>query len=74
VVSSVFLKLKRYAQITCKDTSGFTGEVDEVKLQYDKLVVAVGAVNNTFNTPGVPQVFFLSVFLSFSCVWRVYLI
>jgi NADH:ubiquinone reductase (non-electrogenic) len=34
---------------------GIAPEKREFTLPYDKLVVAVGAVNNTFGTPGVEQ-------------------
>lgn len=37
-------------------------------MPYDVLVVAVGAVNNTFNTPGVEEhAFFLKVILPWRC-------
>ena len=42
-------------QILCKDESGIVGLISEFKLDYDILVFAVGATNNTFNTPGVHQ-------------------
>ena len=42
-------------QIHCKDESGIVGKVSEFDLEYDILVMAVGATNNTFNTPGVHQ-------------------
>lgn len=42
-------------QIWCEDRSGVVGAVSKVGLDYDLLVVAVGATNNTFNTPGVEQ-------------------
>merc|ERR1719359_606027 len=50
------------SRITCEDVS-LLGEVSSqgkealksFTLEYDKLVVAVGAVSNTFNTPGVTE-------------------
>ena len=42
-------------KVFCRDESGIVGEVSEFSLDYDILVVAVGATNNTFNTPGVHE-------------------
>ena len=42
-------------QILCEDRSGIVGAVSKVGIDYDILVVAVGATNNTFNTPGVKE-------------------
>lgn len=42
-------------QIWCEDRSGIVGAVSRVGVDYDLLVVAVGATNNTFKTPGVEQ-------------------
>lgn len=42
-------------QIWCEDRSGVVGAVSRVGIDYDLLVVAVGATNNTFNTPGVEE-------------------
>jgi len=41
--------------IHCKDRSGVVGTVDSFDLDYDLLVVAIGAKTNTFNTPGVNE-------------------
>lgn len=42
-------------QISCRDMSGIQGIVCDFKLDYDILVTAVGASNNTFNVPGVNE-------------------
>ena len=42
-------------KITCEDRSGIVGAVSKFELDYDILVVAVGATSNTFNTPGVRE-------------------
>ena len=42
-------------RILCRDESGVVGELSEVELSYDVLVVAVGATTNTFGTPGVEK-------------------
>ncbi len=42
-------------RITCEDNSGIVGAVSKIELDYDFLVVAVGATSNTFNTPGVKE-------------------
>ncbi len=42
-------------RITCEDKSGIVGAVSKIHLDYDILVVAVGAASNTFNTPGVKE-------------------
>ena len=42
-------------QIKCRDISGITSSNPEFTLDYDFLVVGIGARNNTFNTPGVEQ-------------------
>ena len=42
-------------QVLCEDRSGVVGAVSKVGIDYDLLVVAVGATNNTFNTPGVEK-------------------
>ena len=47
--------LPKEKTIVCKDKSYIVGEVSEFKLDYDILIVAVGAANNTFNTPGVDE-------------------
>ena len=39
--------------VCCRDESGIQGSVSNFKLDYDILVTAIGADNNTFNTPGV---------------------
>ncbi|EGC38564.1 hypothetical protein DICPUDRAFT_148767 [Dictyostelium purpureum] len=41
--------------IRCVDNSAVKGEVSEFDLQYDHLVVGVGADNQTFNIPGVRE-------------------
>lgn len=41
--------------ICCQDESGIQGSVSTFKLEYDMLVTAIGADNNTFNTPGVRE-------------------
>ena len=41
--------------IHCKDRSGVVGAVDSFDLDYDLLVVAIGAMPNTYRTPGVEQ-------------------
>ncbi|XP_046852844.1 external alternative NAD(P)H-ubiquinone oxidoreductase B1, mitochondrial-like [Xenia sp. Carnegie-2017] len=41
--------------VKCQDISGIAGENPEFTLNYDLLIVAVGAQNNTFNTPGVEE-------------------
>ena len=41
--------------VHCKDQSGVVGTVESFDLDYDLLVVAVGARTNTFNTPGVNE-------------------
>ena len=41
--------------VWCRDESGIQGSVSDFKIDYDILVVAVGAGNNTFNTPGVEK-------------------
>jgi NADH dehydrogenase FAD-containing subunit len=42
-------------KIFCEDRSPLKGQVSSFWLPYDYLVVAVGAKNNTFGTPGVRQ-------------------
>ena len=42
-------------QIVCRDESGIQGSVAQFNLDYDILVSAVGATNNTFGTPGVEE-------------------
>jgi len=42
-------------RVHCKDKSGIVGEVSSFHLDYDILVVAVGATTNTFRTPGVVE-------------------
>lgn len=42
-------------RIHCRDVSGIQGTVSEFDLDYDILVVSVGADNNTFNVPGVNE-------------------
>ena len=42
-------------QIICRDESGIQGTVAQFNLDYDILVSAVGATNNTFGTPGVEE-------------------
>ncbi len=41
--------------ICCRDESGIQGSVSSFKLDYDILITAIGANNNTFNTPGVSE-------------------
>jgi len=41
--------------VYCQDISSVSGECDAFRLEYDRLVVAVGATSNTFNTPGVKE-------------------
>eukprot|EP00751_Fragilariopsis_kerguelensis_P012459 CAMPEP_0170762628 /NCGR_PEP_ID=MMETSP0733-20121128/2878_1 /TAXON_ID=186038 /ORGANISM="Fragilariopsis kerguelensis, Strain L26-C5" /LENGTH=627 /DNA_ID=CAMNT_0011102835 /DNA_START=1 /DNA_END=1884 /DNA_ORIENTATION=- len=41
--------------VFCQDISGVAGPCDAFRLDYDKLVVAIGATSNTFNTPGVKE-------------------
>lgn len=41
--------------IHCKDCSGVVGAVESFDLDYDLLVMAVGATTNTFRTPGVEE-------------------
>ena len=41
--------------IYCKDCSGVVGAVESFDLDYDLLVVAIGATSNTYRTPGVEQ-------------------
>ena len=38
-----------------QDVSGVAGPCDAFTLDYDKLVLAVGATSNTFGTPGVKE-------------------
>ena len=47
--------LPKEKKIVCKDKSAIVGKVSEFILDYDVLIVAVGAANNTFNTPGVDE-------------------
>lgn len=42
-------------RIYCEDVSSVAGDDSGFTLTYDRLVVAVGAVSNTFNTPGVKE-------------------
>lgn len=42
-------------QVLCRDESGIVGLVSEFTLDYDILIYAIGATNNTFNTPGVHE-------------------
>ena len=44
-----------HKRVHCKDKSGIVGEVSDFHLDYDILVVAVGARSNTFRTPGVVE-------------------
>ena len=41
--------------IHCKDRSGVVAAVESFDLDYDLLVIAIGATSNTFKTPGVEQ-------------------
>lgn len=41
--------------VYCQDISSVSGDCDAFRLEYDRLVVAVGATSNTFNTPGVKE-------------------
>lgn len=41
--------------VFCQDVSAVAGPCDAFRLDYDRLVVAVGATSNTFNTPGVKE-------------------
>ena len=49
-VSGIDFLTKR---VTC--TSTLEGKIDNFTVGYDKLIIACGAVSNTFNTPGVEQ-------------------
>ena len=42
-------------QVHCKDMSGIQGLLCDFKLDYDILITAIGANNNTFNVPGVEE-------------------
>lgn len=42
-------------RISCRDISGIQGIVSDFQLDYDILIMSVGADNNTFNTPGVKE-------------------
>lgn len=42
-------------KVRCVDNSAVQGKVREFELDYDQLVVAVGAETATFNTPGVKE-------------------
>lgn len=42
-------------KVYCSDTSGVTGEVKDFELEYDHLIVAVGAESATFGIPGVKE-------------------
>jgi len=41
--------------VYCQDVSAVAGPCDAFRVDYDKLVIAVGATSNTFNTPGVTE-------------------
>eukprot|EP00316_Scyphosphaera_apsteinii_P000599 CAMPEP_0119323262 /NCGR_PEP_ID=MMETSP1333-20130426/60395_1 /TAXON_ID=418940 /ORGANISM="Scyphosphaera apsteinii, Strain RCC1455" /LENGTH=557 /DNA_ID=CAMNT_0007330663 /DNA_START=115 /DNA_END=1788 /DNA_ORIENTATION=- len=41
--------------IYCQDVSSVARVCDTFRLEYDRLVIAVGATSNTFNTPGVKE-------------------
>jgi len=41
--------------VYCEDVSSVAGSDSAFTLSYDRLVVAVGATSNTFNTPGVEE-------------------
>jgi len=41
--------------VFCQDVSSVSGPCDAFRLDYDRLVVAVGATSNTFDTPGVKE-------------------
>lgn len=41
--------------VFCQDISAIAGPCDAFRLDYDKLIVAVGATTNTFNIPGVKE-------------------
>lgn len=41
--------------VFCQDVSFVSGPCDAFRLDYDKLIVAVGATTNTFNIPGVKE-------------------
>uniref|UniRef100_A0A7S0L5Z8 NADH:ubiquinone reductase (non-electrogenic) n=1 Tax=Coccolithus braarudii TaxID=221442 RepID=A0A7S0L5Z8_9EUKA len=41
--------------VYCQDVSAVAGPCDAFRVDYDKLVIAVGATSNTFNTPGVKE-------------------
>lgn len=47
--------LHKEKKVYCKDMSGIQGSVSGFHLDYDILVVGVGAGVNTFNTPGVNE-------------------
>uniref|UniRef100_A0A7S2DLC2 NADH:ubiquinone reductase (non-electrogenic) n=1 Tax=Haptolina brevifila TaxID=156173 RepID=A0A7S2DLC2_9EUKA len=42
-------------RVYCQDVSSVAGTCDTFSLDYDKLVIAIGATSNTFNTPGVKE-------------------
>lgn len=42
-------------RVTCRDSSSIQGNVDQFDIEYDHLVVAVGARPNTFGIPGVQE-------------------
>lgn len=43
-------------KVFCRSTQkGKSGELDEFEVEYDYLVVAMGARSNTFNIPGVEE-------------------
>lgn len=41
--------------VFCQDVSSVSGPCNAFRLDYDRLVVAVGATSNTFGTPGVKE-------------------
>eukprot|EP00299_Pterocystis_sp_00344_P012896 c6254_g1_i1.p1 GENE.c6254_g1_i1~~c6254_g1_i1.p1 ORF type:complete len:563 (+),score=147.81 c6254_g1_i1:33-1721(+) len=44
-------------KVVCEDVSGITASANAqpIEIPYDTLVIAIGAQNNTFNTPGVHE-------------------
>jgi NADH dehydrogenase FAD-containing subunit len=51
--------------LTCEERAVRESEHRVFKLNYDKLVVTIGADNNTYNIPGVQEnTYFLKVFTS----------
>jgi len=58
-------------KVHCKDESDVRSAVSTFELEYDYLVIAVGAFNNTFGTPGVREnTFFLKDINDSICIRR----